>query len=161
MNPTGRNFVLGLASLVAVGGLGLLLLFGELDTLVRGQYEVRLDCPNAVGLRSGSNIELNGVPVGHIGEVSNTRDREFRNACDRRAEQQQVELALVELLFLELQDDRLLARVEQVVLVDHRVAFGPDLRTLCSGHRRRARGRLGAGAHQRREHRPGEVATRG
>ncbi len=78
MNPTGRNFVLGLASLVAVGGLGLLLLlFGELDTLVRGQYEVRLDCPNAVGLRSGSNIELNGVPVGHIGEVSNTRDQEY------------------------------------------------------------------------------------
>jgi len=75
MNQTGRNFVLGLATLVALGGAGLLLLlFGEMEMLVGGLYEVRLQCPNAVGLRSGSSIELNGVPIGHIGEVTNTRD---------------------------------------------------------------------------------------
>ncbi len=78
MNPTGRNFVLGLATLVALGGAGLLLLlFGEMEALVGGLYEVRLECPNAVGLRSGSGVELNGVPIGHIGEVTNTRDEQY------------------------------------------------------------------------------------
>ncbi len=78
MNPTGKNFVLGLATLVALAGAGLLLvLFGEMEALVGNQYEVRLQCPNAVGLRSGSSIELNGVPIGHIGEVTNTRDRQY------------------------------------------------------------------------------------
>ena len=78
MNPTGRNFLLGLATLVGIGGAGLLmLLFGEMESLVGGLYEVRLQCPNAVGLRSGSSIELNGVPIGHVGEVKNTRDQEY------------------------------------------------------------------------------------
>jgi phospholipid/cholesterol/gamma-HCH transport system substrate-binding protein len=38
---------------------------------------VTLECPNAAGLRSGSAIELNGVPAGHVKDVVNTNDPEY------------------------------------------------------------------------------------
>ncbi len=78
MTTTGKNVILGLTSLVAViGATVLLMLFGELDSIVGRHYTVTLDCPNAAGLRSGSGIELNGVPVGQVKEVVNTDDPEY------------------------------------------------------------------------------------
>ncbi len=78
MTPTGKHVLLGLTSLVAViGAVVLLMLFGELDSFVRSRYVVTLDCPNASGLRSGSGIELNGVPVGQVKEIVSTNDPEY------------------------------------------------------------------------------------
>ncbi len=78
MTPTGKHVLLGLTSLVAViGAVVLLMLFGELDSLVRSRYVVTLDCPNASGLRSGSGIELNGVPVGQVKEIVSTNDPDY------------------------------------------------------------------------------------
>lgn len=78
MTTTGKHVILGLTSLFAViGATVLLMLFGELDSFVGGHYAVTLDCPNAAGLRSGSAIELNGVPVGHVKQVVNTNDPEY------------------------------------------------------------------------------------
>jgi phospholipid/cholesterol/gamma-HCH transport system substrate-binding protein len=78
MTPTGKHFILGLTTLVAlIGAVALLMLFGELDTFVRSRYAVTFDCGNAAGLRSGSPIELNGVPIGQVHDVSNTRDAEY------------------------------------------------------------------------------------
>ena len=78
MTTTGKHVILGLTSIVAViGAVVLLMMFGELDSFVRDRYEVTLDCPNAAGLRSGSGIELNGVPVGQVKEILNTNDPEY------------------------------------------------------------------------------------
>ena len=78
MTATSKNIVLGLTSLFAVvGAVVLLMLFGELDSFVRGHYTVTLECPNAAGLRSGSTIELNGVPVGQVKDVVNTNDPNY------------------------------------------------------------------------------------
>lgn len=78
MTPTGRNFILGLTSLIALLGIAaLLMLFGELEGLMRNRYAVTFDCSNALGVRSGSAIELNGVPVGQVHDVVNTSDPEY------------------------------------------------------------------------------------
>ena len=70
MTQTTRNFLLGLTS---IGGLvalvALLMLFGELESVLKPRYLVTIDCTNAVGLRAGSTIELNGVPIGQVDGV--------------------------------------------------------------------------------------------
>ena len=59
--------MIGLTSLVAVTGLVFLMfLFGELETLLKPRYTLTLNCTNAGGLRVGSVVELNGVPVGVV-----------------------------------------------------------------------------------------------
>jgi ABC-type transporter Mla subunit MlaD len=64
------NFLVGLASIGAVVGLAaLMLLFGELDAVVRPRYLVRINTDHAAGLRAGSGVELNGVPIGIIDDV--------------------------------------------------------------------------------------------
>ena len=78
MTTTSKHVILGLTSVFAViGAIVLLVLFGELDSLMGGHYAVTLDCPNAAGLRSGSTIELNGVPVGQVKTVTNTNDPDY------------------------------------------------------------------------------------
>ena len=78
MTTNSKHVLLGLTSIFAVSGaVGLLVLFGELESLVRGSYQVTLDCPNAAGLRSGSGIELNGVPIGTVKEILNTSDPDY------------------------------------------------------------------------------------
>ncbi len=78
MTNTGRNFILGLTTLIAlIGAVGLLMLFGELEGFVRNRYLVTFDCANATGLRSGSGIELNGVPIGQVDDITNTSDPEY------------------------------------------------------------------------------------
>ena len=71
MPETTRNFMLGLTTLAAAAGLMmLLLLFGELDRIIKPRYEITIHTNDAADLRTGSAIELNGVPVGVVLEVS-------------------------------------------------------------------------------------------
>jgi ABC-type transporter Mla subunit MlaD len=78
MSQFTRNFLLGLASLVGLAGLFLLLvLFGELESIFKPRYDLTIDTINAVGLRTGSLIELNGVPIGEVASVVIHDDPEF------------------------------------------------------------------------------------
>ncbi len=78
MNPSGRHFILGLTTLIAILGMVvLLMLFGEMESLVRSRYGMTIECPNAEGLRIGSTVELNGVPVGRIDDVTYAADLEY------------------------------------------------------------------------------------
>ncbi len=78
MNPTGKHFILGLTTLIALfGSVVLLMLFGEMDAVVRSRYDVTIECPNAAGLRAGSTVELNGVPIGRIERVTYDADLEY------------------------------------------------------------------------------------
>jgi phospholipid/cholesterol/gamma-HCH transport system substrate-binding protein len=73
-----RNFLLGLTSIAGLVALAtLLLLFGELEAVLRPRYLLTIDCTNAVGLRAGSTIELNGVPVGQVDRVVAIQHPEF------------------------------------------------------------------------------------
>ncbi len=65
-----RNFVVGLTTIGSLVGLAvLLLLFGELDSLIRPRYALTINTNHAVGLRPGSSVELNGVPVGVVDSI--------------------------------------------------------------------------------------------
>jgi phospholipid/cholesterol/gamma-HCH transport system substrate-binding protein len=65
-----RYFLVGLTSIVALVGLAVLLvLFGELEALQKPRYELRIRTDHAAGLRPGSSVELNGVPIGVIDEI--------------------------------------------------------------------------------------------
>lgn len=78
MKDLTRNFALGLTSLgAALGLVVLLLLFGELDRLIRPHYEVLILTDNAAGLRSGSTVELNGVPIGTVQGIGMESDGDF------------------------------------------------------------------------------------
>lgn len=62
--------MVGLASIVALAGLSaLLLLFGELTFLFERSYRVPLMANSASGLRAGSQVMLEGVPVGEIESI--------------------------------------------------------------------------------------------
>lgn len=70
MREGRRNFLTGLTGIVGLAGfVFLLLMFGELDALLQPRYRVHVHTENANGLRPGSNIELNGVPIGVVDEV--------------------------------------------------------------------------------------------
>lgn len=70
MKSTGRNFMVGLVSIVALLSFAtLLMLFGELEELTTSRYQITIRMNNAGGLRQGSVVELNGVPVGRIDRV--------------------------------------------------------------------------------------------
>ena len=78
MTETGRNFIVGLTAIVSLVGLVLLLtLFGELERVFNPQYVVTINTYHAAGLRKGSGIELNGVPIGVIDEIGTQRDSRF------------------------------------------------------------------------------------
>ncbi len=78
MTTVGKNFVLGFVSLIALAGLVFLLFrFGELETLVKRRYRLTINCTNAAGLRAGSTVELNGVPIGLVDRVENSPHPEF------------------------------------------------------------------------------------
>jgi phospholipid/cholesterol/gamma-HCH transport system substrate-binding protein len=70
VTQTTRNFLLGLTSIGGLVALAtLLMLFGELEAVMKPRYVLTIDCTNAVGLRGGSTIELNGVPIGSVDRV--------------------------------------------------------------------------------------------
>src|SRR3954454_18481547 len=75
MAESTRNFLVGAAAIVALIGLSVLLFrFGELDNLLHPRYRIHLNTDNAVGLRSGSGVEYNGVPVGEVKSIYVQKD---------------------------------------------------------------------------------------
>ena len=78
MTETGRNFIVGLTAIASLVGLVLLLaLFGELERVFNPQYVVTINTHHAAGLRKGSGIELNGVPIGVINQIGTQRDSRY------------------------------------------------------------------------------------
>lgn len=70
-----RNFMVGLAAIIALVGLAFLLMsFGELDPLLHPRYKLTLKSDNAAGLRPGGTVEFNGVPVGVVDSVYMEQD---------------------------------------------------------------------------------------
>ena len=70
MREAVRNFLVGLTSIVALLALAaLLLLFGELDRFVHPRYLLTINTDHAAGLRPGSSVELNGVPIGVVDAI--------------------------------------------------------------------------------------------
>ena len=66
MSDVVRNFLVGVTSIVALVGLAaLLFLFGEIDWL-KPRYAVTINAPHATNLRTGSAVNLNGVPIGVV-----------------------------------------------------------------------------------------------
>ncbi|UCD73922.1 MAG: MCE family protein [Phycisphaerales bacterium] len=71
MKQITRDFLIGLTSIIALAGLILLLFwFGELDAFVRPRYLLTIHTENAMGLRPGSTVQLNGVPIGVVDAIS-------------------------------------------------------------------------------------------
>lgn len=71
MREGTRNFLVGLTAIVALLGLGaLMMLFGELDAILKPSYRVTIFINNAGGLYGGSMVEFNGVPVGNVRAVT-------------------------------------------------------------------------------------------
>lgn len=65
-----RNFIVGAASIGGLIGLSaILMMFGELDRWLKPRYELLVALNNAGGLREGSLVTLNGVPVGAVDAV--------------------------------------------------------------------------------------------
>ena len=70
MRETTQNFLIGIASIIAIGGfIYLLLQFGELDAWFHPRYAISIHTNNAAGLRQGSITEYNGVPIGVVHDV--------------------------------------------------------------------------------------------
>jgi phospholipid/cholesterol/gamma-HCH transport system substrate-binding protein len=70
MKDSTRNFVTGLVSIGAIGVLVvLLLMFGELRWLIQPSYRVTVAANIGAGLRTGSQVMLNGVPIGEVVSV--------------------------------------------------------------------------------------------
>ena len=79
MTEGGRNFLVGLTSLVSLAGLVvLLMLFGELESVFNPRYVVTINTHDAAGLRKGSAIELNGVPIGAVDVIATQREGPYR-----------------------------------------------------------------------------------
>lgn len=78
MNERSYNFLIGLTSIIALLGMVvLLMLFGELDGFFNPRYQVTINTYHASGLREGSAIELNGVPIGNIDTIFSKRDSHY------------------------------------------------------------------------------------
>ncbi|MCH8152062.1 MAG: MCE family protein [Planctomycetes bacterium] len=78
MTETARNFLIGLTTLAALVGLAYLLYrFGELEAIVNPRYDVTINATHAAGLRQGSTIELNGVPVGVVSQLTTAQDSQY------------------------------------------------------------------------------------
>jgi len=67
MRHSWQDFMVGLASILALAGLSaLLLLFGEMTWIFQRSFAVTLHANMAAGLRAGSQVMLEGVPVGEV-----------------------------------------------------------------------------------------------
>jgi phospholipid/cholesterol/gamma-HCH transport system substrate-binding protein len=71
----GKNFVIGIVTLIALAGVSTLLLqFGELDSLLHPTYPVEIRLNEAGTTRVGSPVTLNGVRVGTVTSVELVED---------------------------------------------------------------------------------------
>lgn len=78
MNERSHNFLIGLTSIIALLGIVLLLmLFGELDNFFNPSYQLTINTYHASGLREGSAVELNGVPIGNIDTIVTKRNSHY------------------------------------------------------------------------------------
>ena len=89
MNDHGRNFVIGLVTIIALIGISTLLLqFGELDRLLNPSYSMTIELNAAGTTRPGSAISLNGVRIGTVDSVDLVEDLEYpvliKASVDRR-----------------------------------------------------------------------------
>ena len=70
MSEHGRNFVIGLVTIIALAGISILLLqFGELDRILHPTYPISIKLNAAGTTRSGSGLTLNGVRIGTVDTV--------------------------------------------------------------------------------------------
>lgn len=71
MRHSWQDFMVGLASIFALAGLSaLLLLFGEMTWIFQRSFPVTLHANMAAGLRAGSQVMLEGVPVGEVKAIA-------------------------------------------------------------------------------------------
>jgi phospholipid/cholesterol/gamma-HCH transport system substrate-binding protein len=71
MTERVQNTLVGIVSIIALLALAaLLMLFGEFDELMSRRYLLTINTDHASGLRRGSDVELNGVPIGVIEVVT-------------------------------------------------------------------------------------------
>lgn len=76
MRHSWQNFIVGLCTLVALVGMAsLLLAFGELTWLLERRFELPLRVNSASGLRVGSQVMLEGVPVGEVTRITLESDQ--------------------------------------------------------------------------------------
>lgn len=75
MRGVGRDVLTGLTAILALAGLGLMLLwFGELSGRLERTYEVVVRAPTSGGIKESSPVTLNGVKVGQVASVRNVLD---------------------------------------------------------------------------------------
>lgn len=67
MRHSSRDVMVGLCSIVGLAGMATLLLsFGELSSHFTSRYELKMSANTAMGLRAGSQVMLEGVPIGEV-----------------------------------------------------------------------------------------------
>ncbi|MCH7602037.1 MAG: MCE family protein [Planctomycetes bacterium] len=77
MRETTQNFLVGLTSIIAIIGMAVLLMqFGELDRFKK-RYVLTIHTNHAAGLRQGSSVEYNGVPIGFVKKVDLSPDPRY------------------------------------------------------------------------------------
>lgn len=70
MRTSSKDLLIGLAGIGGLAGFAtLLLLYGELTGVVTSRYTVEVAFDSGGGLRKGSPVTLNGVPVGEVQDV--------------------------------------------------------------------------------------------
>ena len=75
MTEQRRNIAVGLTVLIAMTGLGyMILLFGELPAFARPGYLVRIDFGDAGGLSAGADVRLNGLRIGSVAAIALRKD---------------------------------------------------------------------------------------
>jgi len=71
LKETTRDLFVGIGSIVALLGLGALMMwFGELEWLFQKRYVLTINTDHAAGLQPGSRVELNGVRIGVITDLT-------------------------------------------------------------------------------------------
>ena len=71
MTERARNIMVGLCTVGALGaGAALLFLFGEIEPMLAQRWQLEVLFNDAGGLRRGSLVTLNGVPVGNVDRIA-------------------------------------------------------------------------------------------
>lgn len=82
MSETKRNILVGVTTIVALVGMGyMVLIFGEVPGWMANEYVVKVNLDSAGGLASGSRVHLNGVDVGQVKTVRLTEHLDVELTC--------------------------------------------------------------------------------